>query len=711
MRRYCWILCSILIVAAAFIALPLLAQTPTPAASPAVPYLDVTGINASNVQSVTVSIYGENLGVDLGKLPITLFEDNEKRNLRSQRLAEVGIQTAFVLDASGNILKPGMTENDNKTKRLRYQEYQAAVAALVDQGFLVSPIDWLAAFTIGASANQFQIIADWTADDHNLVVNKVTEYKPEVQSNQTTPLFDLIEFTLDHFQDSPAPTNLMRSIIVFSDGFDADSALDGKDIIGRAQRMRVRIYTVMVGPELDAGNSTDVRERRKQNLEAIALKTGGSYIFLDSLDRLNPLWSTLKQQRQQLLVTYPLGKAQPRELRIEAQLPDRNPLVRRVDYPTIGLKPPQVQVVQPQPDTPFVRTAAAHDSPLSGMEPISLPITIELKWPDGHPRPLQRVEYTIADDTKLITRTPFSKFAFPIANLPAGNYTLRVRVVDTFDIVGESLPVGIPIQLNIPPAPPTPTPLPTDTATAPPTFTPQPTLTAVPTATAIVVPPAAEPALSPLRWLVIGGCLLFLAGFLIWRRRRASEDDFSTSSDYQLSPPLRATDDWSLSPAYRGPGDDATEVPVAPPFNPVPGAYLEASDPKPHLPNRILLHVDSIVRIGRRPDLSDVVLNDSRISRKHATITHKEDGFHIQDDGSKGGTWVNRRKLGAGDDRLLKVGDLVNFYDIEYRFVPVDDATELPLESPWETGSGSNEPTQSQRQEERTEPVNYKLDE
>jgi hypothetical protein len=62
--------------------------------------------------------------------------------------------------------------------------------------------------------------------------------------------------------------------------------------------------------------------------------------------------------------------------------------------------------------------------------------------------------------------------------------------------------------------------------------------------------------------------------------------------------------------------------------------------------------------IGRRPD-ADVFLDDVTVSRDHALLVHRADGWHLDDLGSLNGTYVNReriesRKLSDGDE--LQVG-------------------------------------------------------
>ena len=62
--------------------------------------------------------------------------------------------------------------------------------------------------------------------------------------------------------------------------------------------------------------------------------------------------------------------------------------------------------------------------------------------------------------------------------------------------------------------------------------------------------------------------------------------------------------------------------------------------------------------IGRTPDAA-VFLDDVTVSRNHALVVHREDGYYIDDLGSLNGTYVNReriesRKLADGDE--LQVG-------------------------------------------------------
>ena len=57
--------------------------------------------------------------------------------------------------------------------------------------------------------------------------------------------------------------------------------------------------------------------------------------------------------------------------------------------------------------------------------------------------------------------------------------------------------------------------------------------------------------------------------------------------------------------------------------------------------------------IGRRPD-ADVFLDDVTVSRDHALLVHRADGWHLDDLGSLNGTYVNRERI---ESKTLADGD------------------------------------------------------
>jgi len=74
--------------------------------------------------------------------------------------------------------------------------------------------------------------------------------------------------------------------------------------------------------------------------------------------------------------------------------------------------------------------------------------------------------------------------------------------------------------------------------------------------------------------------------------------------------------------------------------------------------------------IGRSKSC-DIVLNDTQVSRFHAVICRRVDGWYIFDTVSKGGTFVNGKKITKGV--TINHSDSIAFADVEYYFAVVDD--------------------------------------
>ena len=57
-----------------------------------------------------------------------------------------------------------------------------------------------------------------------------------------------------------------------------------------------------------------------------------------------------------------------------------------------------------------------------------------------------------------------------------------------------------------------------------------------------------------------------------------------------------------------------------------------------------------VTRAGRHPD-SDIFLDDITVSRRHAEIIRRPDGYTVRDVGSLNGTYINRERIDEGELR------------------------------------------------------------
>jgi hypothetical protein len=98
-------------------------------------------------------------------------------------------------------------------------------------------------------------------------------------------------------------------------------------------------------------------------------------------------------------------------------------------------------------------------------------------------------------------------------------------------------------------------------------------------------------------------------------------------------------------------------------------------------------------KIGRSYEYCDYVIDDphKRISRLHATIIEENNAFFIRDEGSAGGTYINKRKLTPQIPQQLNDNDLINLNIIAYRFFAGDEmgpGPELGAAVGTESGAG-----------------------
>ena len=81
------------------------------------------------------------------------------------------------------------------------------------------------------------------------------------------------------------------------------------------------------------------------------------------------------------------------------------------------------------------------------------------------------------------------------------------------------------------------------------------------------------------------------------------------------------------------------------------------------------------VSLGRSPE-NDIALQDSSVSRHHATLTQRDNAFFIHDLGSTHGVFVNG--VCQREEVQLQINDLLRLGNTEMRFIP-DDADIPPL--------------------------------
>ncbi|HXF37855.1 MAG TPA: FHA domain-containing protein [Actinomycetota bacterium] len=99
-----------------------------------------------------------------------------------------------------------------------------------------------------------------------------------------------------------------------------------------------------------------------------------------------------------------------------------------------------------------------------------------------------------------------------------------------------------------------------------------------------------------------------------------------------------------------------------------PGQALLVVKRGPNAGSTFLLERD-VTTAGRGPE-NDVFLDDITVSRRHAEIVRREDGFFIRDLGSLNGTYVNRERV---EETKLASGDEVQVGKFKLVFLAAED--------------------------------------
>jgi len=573
--------------------------------------LRITRVDTTNFPEVKVYVYTENVSPQ-ANLTLKLTEDTVAKTVDNTS-ERIGTQTMLVLDASANIAEPGLTGAARK------DEVANAVRRWVGKGVLSVEADWMALLTPKAGANgavEVELGHSWNRD-HNAVSNALTQF--EVDPTLTlTPLFQLIFTALDSF---PGVSGLIpeeqaaleKSIVVFSDGSDIVGALQRTDVANRAQNLHVRIHTVLIGPGI---------EETRMNMQGIADVTGGRYVHLTTVEALDDLWQTIVDRGYQRVLTYRSSQPAPRQVCVQADLGDGRLLNDCVALSIPPLPKVNVQVLSPGMGATVDRQGVAHDTALRDLEPKAVAVEVQLSWPDGTPRTVRQLEFTLNNTIQRVDVPPDAgtvEARIAISDLGEGAYTLLVRATDELGLVGEAMPVTFRIV---------------ETRPLPPPLSPQERMVRFLPAYGLQVAAVA-----------LGLAALFFA--LRNPRVRHVTESFTNTVRTVTEPFFLNRTKPTMTAAAR-----AQLVLVEGEGEPVQTIKLTRSN----------------TRLGRERSLVDTVIKNFHVSRLHCRISEEPDGsFKLWNEGSASGTYVNYEEV-EFTGRVLQHGDLINLGPVQYRF-------------------------------------------
>lgn len=588
--------------------------------------------------------------------PLMVAEDGISQTITVDQYEEIGLQSAMVIDPN-NLQEVG----------------EAGAARLIAATRRMARIFWrfdsdfVGVWTVDPAGTP-QTIAGWGWDANNALNQLQQTYEqrgPAMFAGEPT-LFRLLSLGLDQFETPNADIRpgAQRSLVVFSTGQNLLNEQEIQAITERARNLNVRIYTVLLGPD---------RGQNRENLTRLTTVARGQFTHLQAEEDLDRVWGLIAAQRTKRIVRYVTTKAQPQAVSVSISV-DGGEIGASVRVPNFSLPPFTLAIGAPVNGQVISMTN----------ELAELPVSLQFTWPEGGARLLQALtcKLTGPSGPVLASRVEGNQCFFSVVQaggtlFSPGNYLIEANATDVYGVAATAQPVSFTLA----PLPPT---------------TGQPT----PVATPLPPPPPPPPGGSWLElltglvgqiprdqttWLVVGFIAALVIALIVrkvrWGRRLVQAQAAPTQSaatpsvaNVVTAPRAAEPDDEAETELAQAPNldeledeTDATQPMQLPDF--FTPAWLVHVEGGNNPPLRLALRAFDEQIIGRSPKVSDLVIDEPVISRRHCCIIgQNNEEFFVQDEGSAGGTFLNRRRLGPNDKLGLKDGDEIHLNVIRYRF-------------------------------------------
>jgi hypothetical protein len=356
--------------------------------------------------------------------PLPLDEDESTQG---------ALQVALAVDINGLTVR-------NAGGQSGYVELTGTLLDLVEANLFTRGADWLAAYQLQGDQEP-QAVQTWTQEP-NLIFNSIVGNRP-AEVNDAPLNSAALTGLLSEMASVADAAALPRVLLLFSTGAPD---LDIEPVVAAAQAQRVAIHIV----ELLDGAAAP----QSDTLQQLAVQSGGHYTALSSPDQSGPVGDVLKAARTVRLLQARADTATPQRLGVVLTLPDNSTVEAAAPDATFAdltIAPATLALAAPTTPVDWAALTAA-----TGTAAPHLPIALNIDWPDGHPRQLLQVTYTLrgpGDFAQQIIRTeaPFDEANLPVADLQDGDYTLTVAALD--ELALEAEPVDTTIQFtNLPAA-------------------------------------------------------------------------------------------------------------------------------------------------------------------------------------------------------------------------------------------------------------------
>jgi hypothetical protein len=410
------------------------------------PSVSITYVDASSFPQVTLHILARDAnGVPMLNLTPDSFSIMEDQTSISFSLYKktYGTQLVFIAEAGMGIRAPGATGQP------RWTEMQTALEALFSSGWMLMEKDSVSLIVQEAGIPSPLSLATDTTDRASLLA-AARQHQPKPEQNQYSDGLKAINDTVQFFSATPNDAGQFRAIVLLSQGLQSGGPEEVTKTIANLRTSNIPVYAILFrSEELDSYGKP---------LQSIAAQSGGSYLFYTGEDSLRRISDLLGACRDQYVVTYRSTSKESGNRIVMAGLHMPGASRPSTGKYSITISPPEVDIISPKEgellqiptSIPVASPAGSADAaamPSSSTPPSGYRIETGIRWPDGHPRTVKRLQVwmngqIVADETDPTSFT----LMLPPESLPKRMglvAQLQVRIMDELGLPAESKQINI----------------------------------------------------------------------------------------------------------------------------------------------------------------------------------------------------------------------------------------------------------------------------
>ena len=489
--------------------------------------------------------------------------------------------------------------------------------------------DDLSLVTVAGSVITHASLKDWLVS--------VNSFQPDFHA--TTPNLQSLSTALDTVTSQTARSGMKRGILFITPHMDDPNIdVELQPLIQRAVQNRVHVFVWFA--DLDSYQATSSAAAFSE----LASQTGGAFYFSSSQSFSDPE-TYFAPLRKLYLLKYTSAVAAGGQHTLSVQVTHDGAVIKSDEQTfSVDIQPPNPILVSPP--LQITRQPPA-DDPYNAqiLTPAVQEIDLIIEFPDGHTRPLASTSLYV--DGRVVAENksaPFDQFTWDLSGLTtSGTHTISVEAVDSLGLKKTSMEIPVTIT--------------------------------------VVQPPRGISALfAKYRQYITYGAIAFAGIVLLLillvtriqqgvantRRARLLNTD-------PLTQPVISTEELSAQEQRKLRRPRAARLK---PQNAPASLMRLTPDLEPSTETPIPL-IEAEIVVGTDPAQSNLLLADPSVASRHARLSHDEAGnFHIRDEGSVAGTWVNFDPIGK-EGCTLQHGDVIHFGQLAFRF-QVKDSPSAP---------------------------------